>query len=461
VTSEPRLTDKLFTTDAMRALFCDRAVLAGMLAFEAALARALAQAGVIPSTAIAAIAAQCRDDLYDIAALSGATAAAGNPAIPLVKALTERVAAVDADAARFVHWGATSQDAMDTGLVLRLVRALDLVAGGLAALSDALATLARTHATTTLAGRTWLQQATPVTLGLKAAGWLAAVERHRTRVAAASRSIAVLQFGGATGTLAALGDRGLPVAAALADELGLALPDVPWHTQRDGIAEVATTLGLLVGTLGKMARDVALLMQSEVGEAFEPAAPSRGGSSTMPHKRNPVSAAVVLAAATRVPGLVSVMLSAMVQEHERGLGGWHAEWETLPEICMLAAGALTHATSAIAGLEVDPARMSANLGLTHGLAMAEAVSMALAMHVGKPSAHEIVERACRESALRQRPLLAILDTDAQVRRCLSTRDLERLLDPARYTGQAQAFVARVLATREAGARAAARHERTP
>ena len=440
----PRLTDALFTTEAMRALLSDRRRIQAMLDFEAALARAEAKGGIIPAAAALAIEAQCRADLFDISALSRATADAGNPAIPLVKALTERVARHDPEAARYVHWGATSQDAMDTGLVLQLRAALDLVATDLAALSAALATLAQAHAQTPLAGRTWLQQATPVTLGLKAAGALSAIERHRARIAALRPRIAVLQFGGAAGTLASLGTQGLAVAALLAKDLELELPDVPWHTHRDRIAEVATTLGLITGTLGKIARDVSLLMQTEVGEAFEPAAAGRGGSSTLPHKRNPVSCAVVLAAAQRVPALVSVMLAAMVQEHERGLGGWHAEWETLPEICTLTAGALAHTIRTVEGLDVDAGRMAANLEMTNGLIVAEAVSMALAKHLGRQPAHELVERACRRSVDERRPLLAILDEDAAAREHVSTKDLQRLLDPRNYTGNAQAFVDRAL-----------------
>jgi 3-carboxy-cis,cis-muconate cycloisomerase len=450
--SLPRLTDDLFTTQAMRELFSDRIRLQSMLDFEAALARAEAQTGVIPQSAVAAIAAQCRAEHFDVAALGRATASAGNPAIPLVKALTALVAQRDADAARFVHWGATSQDAMDTGLVLQLRAALDLVAGELVTLSAALASLARTHTLTPLAGRTWLQQATPVTLGLKAAGALSAVARHRDRIAALRQRVCVLQFGGAAGTLASLGERGVAVSAALAEGLGLALPDVPWHTHRDRIAEVATTLGLVTGSLGKMARDVSLLMQTEVGEAFEPAGSGRGGSSTMPHKRNPVSSAVILAAAQRVPALVSVMLSSMVQEHERGLGGWHAEWETLPEICMLTAGALAHSIATLQGLEVDATKMAANMEITGGLILAEAVSMALAGPLGKLSAHELVEHACRRSIEERRPLLAVLDADAAVRAHLSTNDLERLLNPSNYTGSAGAFVARALAASDGGAR---------
>ena len=433
----------------MRAIVADRSRLQAMLDFEAALARAQARTGIIPQSAVAAIEEQCRINLFDLPTLTLATADAGNPAIPLVRALTTLVAVQDPEAARFVHWGATSQDAMDTGLVLQLRAALDLVAAELTTLADALARLARTHAHTLLAGRTWLQQATPVTLGLKAAAALSAIERHRARIDDLRPRIAVLQFGGASGTLASLGDQGLAVATALAEDLALTCPDVPWHTQRDRLAEVATTLGLLTGTLGKIARDVSLLMQTEVGEVFEPAAPGRGGSSTMPHKRNPVGCAVVLAAAQRVPALVSVMLGAMVQEHERGLGGWHAEWETLPEICLLAAGALAQTITIIDGLEVDADRMASNLQLSGGLNLAEAVSMALANHVGKEAAHQHVERACRTSITERRRLLDVLAADSAVNAHLSQTDLERLFDPRNYTGSAAVFVERVL-TAQAG-----------
>ncbi len=440
----PRLTDALFTTESMRAILSDRSRVQRMLDFEAALARAEAAVGVIPASAAPIIAGQCKSELYDIAALALATAEAGNPAIPLVRALTSLVARQDPDAARYVHWGATSQDAMDTGLVLQMREALGFIAVDLARLSTALASLTREHAQTPLAGRTWLQQATPVTLGLKAAGILSAVERHRARIADLLPRIAMLQFGGATGTLASLGERGPAVAAALAQDLDLGLPDMPWHTHRDRIAEVATTLGLVVGTLGKIGRDVSLLMQTEVGEAFEPADVGRGGSSTLPHKRNPVSSAAILAAAARVPALVSTMLAAMVQEHERGLGGWHAEWETLPEICALASGALAHAIRVVEGLHIDEARMAANLGITRGMGQAEAVSMALAAHLGKQQAHELVERACRTCSDEGVTLLAVLDADAKVRAHLSTGDLERLLDPRNYIGAAAHFIDRAL-----------------
>jgi len=446
-----RLFDPLFTTETMRGIFSDHGRIQAMLDFEAALARAEARAGVVSAAAAAAIGAQCRAELFDVDVLAAAAAQAGNAAIPLVRELTLLVAAHDADAARYVHWGATSQDAMDTGLVLQLSSALTAIDADLARLSSALAALARAHAQTPLAGRTWLQQGPPVTLGLKAAGFLSAIERHRIRLGELRGRVATVQFGGAVGTLAALGERGMNVASALAEELQLALPDLPWHAQRDRVAEVATTLGLIVGTLGKLARDVSLLMQTEVAEAFEPSAPGGGGgSSTMPHKRNPVGSAVILAAAVRVPPLVATMLAAMVQEHERALGGWHAEWDTLPEICALAGGALAHAIVVVEGLQADPAQMAANLEITHGLILAEAVAMALGEKIGKMKAHELVEEASVRAVRERRHLRDVLAADARVGAHLAPADLDRLLDPRRYLGQAERLVARALTARNEG-----------
>ena len=441
------LLDPLFRTDAMREIFSDRGRLQGMLDFEAALAKAEARIGVIPKKAAAAIGAQCEAKLFDMEALARAAVSAGNPAIPLVKALTALVAKKDKEAAGYVHWGATSQDAMDTGLVLQLRSAFDLIDADVARLSDALAKLAKKHRTTPMAGRTWLQQAVPVTFGLKAAGALSALERHRARLGELRARVLVIQFGGAAGTLASLGAKGLDVAKALATELKLADPDMPWHAHRDRVAEAATTLGLLTGTLGKIAKDISLLMQTEIAETLEPAAPGKGGSSTMPHKRNPVDAAIVLAAAVKVPALVSVMLSAMVQEHERGLGNWHAEWETLPEICMLCAGALGHLTQAIEGLEVDTRRMRRNLDITDGLILAEAVAAALAPKLGRDTAHALIEAASQRAIKQKKPLRDVLAKDEKVGGHLSRADLERLFDPANYLGVADQFVDRVLAAR--------------
>jgi 3-carboxy-cis,cis-muconate cycloisomerase len=257
----------------------------------------------------------------------------------------------------------------------------------------------------------------------------------------------VLQFGGAAGTLAALGDRGLSVAAALAEELGLALPDIPWHTERDRLAELATTLAMIVGTLGKMARDLSLLMQTDVGEAFEPGGEGRGGSSSMPHKRNPVTSAVVLAAATRAPGLAATLLASMVQEHERGLGGWHAEWMALPELVMVTSGALGQMADTMAHLEVNPDRMRTNLEVTQGLMMAEAVALALGPTLGRLAAHERVEAACRRAASEGRHLRHVLAEDAEIGARLGAADLDRLFDPHTYLGAATALVQRVLAAR--------------
>lgn len=441
------LLGPLFAPGDIRALFADRARLQGILDFEAALARAEARVGVIPAAAAPAIAAKCRAELFDPAEIGRGAIKAGNDAIPLVKRLTALVAADNPEAARFVHWGATSQDAMDTGLVLQLRVWLAVAETDLAKLSDATAALAEAHRRTPLVGRTWMQHALPTTLGLKAAGWLSAIERHRARLAEIRPRLLVLQFGGAAGTLAALGDKGLAVGEAVAQELDLGLADLPWHGHRDRVAEVASAVGLLVGTLGKIARDIALMMQTEAGEAFEPAGEGRGGSSTMPHKRNPVACAVVLAAAARAPNLVAIMLAAMVQEHERGLGGWHAEWETLPELCVLGGGALRHSVETLAGLEVDAARMRANLETTRGLILAEAVQMALGSKIGRLAAHDLIEAACKRAVAEGKHLRDVLASDAKVNLHLRAADLDRLFDPVNYLGAAEELVTRALSAR--------------
>ena len=339
---------------------------------------------------------------------------------------------------------------MDTGLVLQLRAFLGLLEPALARLSTALARLAATHRQTPMVGRTWMQHALPITLGLKAAGCLDAVERHRQRLAELRPRLLVVQLGGAAGTLASLGDAGIAAMAALAGELGLAVPAVPWHGHRDRVAELATCLGLIVGTLGKLARDLSLLMQTEVGETFEPAGEGRGGSSTMPHKRNPVAAAAILSTAVRAPNLVATMLAAMVQEHERGLGGWHAEWETLPELAVLTAGALRWTIETVEGLEVDAARMRSNLDLTHGLIMAEAVQMALGAKIGRQAAHKLLERASKQALAARIHLRAALLAEPEVMAHLTPADLDRLLDPLGYTGVAGQLIDRAIAARSAG-----------
>lgn len=439
------LLNPLFRSSAMDKVFSDLSCIQGMLDFEAALARAEAAAGLFPESQARIIASHCRAETFDLATIAKDAALAGNLAIPLIKSLTAKVAAESSDAARFVHWGATSQDAIDTGMILQLRTAFELLDKDLTALSSTLAAIAQKHRLTPIVARTWMQQALPTTFGFIVAGWLDATLRHRRRIAELRPRLLTLQFGGAVGTLASLGGRGPQIAKSLANDLQLALPATPWHGHRDRFAEAAATLGLLMGTLGKIARDITLDAQTEIGELFEPAAPGRGGSSTLPHKRNPVTCAVVLAASLRVPPLVSTMLSAMQQEHQRGLGNWHAEWETLPEIFRLAGGALNHLVAMLPGLQIDTARMAANLEETHGLIFAEAVSMAAAQHLGKSSAHALVETACAKARETGQHLKAVLLVDPSIGKILPPPELDRLFEPSNYFGSAGEFVDQVLA----------------
>jgi 3-carboxy-cis,cis-muconate cycloisomerase len=439
------LLDPLFGSAAMNEIFSDAARLQRMLDFEAALARAEARCGVIPAAAAEAIASKCKAELIDASALATATIESANPAIPLIKQLTALVAKNDPDAAQFVHWGATSQDANDSGLVLQIREAFKILEEDLSTLCSGLAELAQKYRSTPIAGRTLMQQALPTTFGLKVAAWLDAMNRHRTRFAELWERVLVVQFGGAVGTLAALRDKGLPVEKALAAELHLALPAMPWHTQRDRVAEVAAALGLCTGSLGKMARDISLHMQTEIAELSEPSGNGRGGSSAMPHKRNPVSAAIVSSAATRVPGLVSTMLSAMVQEDERGLGNWHAEWETLPEIFRLTAGALHQMAAIVPHLKVDAARMRHNLDATHGLIFAEAVTIAMAPHIGKAEARNLLEEAIQQTRKSEKHLREVLSQNPIVTQHLTAAELDQLFAPENYLGISGVWVDRVIA----------------
>ncbi|WP_285423698.1 3-carboxy-cis,cis-muconate cycloisomerase [Pseudomonas sp. efr-133-TYG-103a] len=444
-----QLFDRYFTQARMRDIFSDQGRVQGMLDFEAALARAQAGLGVIPGDAVADIVAACDARLYDFDALAEAIGNAGNSAIPLVKALGQQIAGRNPSAERYVHLGATSQDVMDSGLVLQLRAAVTLLEKDLSLLADALAQQAQRHAAVPMSGRTWLQQATPVTLGAKIAGWLGAITRHRQRLNEIKPRLLCVQFGGASGSLAALGEMAFPVAEALARELKLGLPDQPWHTQRDRLVEFASVLGLIAGSLGKLGRDISLLMQTEAGEVFEPAAAGKGGSSTMPHKRNPVGAAVMIAAATRAPGLIATMFSVMPQEHERSLGLWHAEWETLPQLCCLVSGALQQALAVIPDLEVDAVRMLHNLDLSKGLVLAEAVSIALAQRIGRDAAHHLIEQCCRRAVDQNVHLRDVLGAEPQVTAQLSSQALDNLLNPAQYLGQSRRWVKRAVADHQA------------
>lgn len=439
------LFDELFSYPALEQLLSDESRIKAMLQFEAALAKAEARAGVIPQGAAQKIVKQCGVEHFDLPAIAKQAALAGNIAIPLIKMLTESVERQDKDAARFVHWGATSQDAIDTGAVLQLRDVLVLMEKDLAQLTATLTDLANAHRKTVIVARTWMQHALPTTFGFIAASWLDAVLRHRTRFTDIRPHILSLQFGGAVGTLAALRGNGPAVATALVAELGLTLPAVPWHAHRDRMAEAAASMGMLMGTLGKIARDISLHSQTEIGELSEPAGPGRGGSSTMPHKRNPVTCAIVSAAATRVPALVSTMLSAMPQEQQRGLGGWQAEWETLPEIVRLCGGALHHLAGMLPDLEVHSPRMEQNLNATNGLIFAEAITMALTDRMGKMPAHLLVEAACKKSVQENRSLKEVLRDEPGIRGHLAPADLESLFDPRNYLGSTEEFVDRVIA----------------
>lgn len=436
--------DRIFRSPEA-SIFDAQSQLAAMLAVEAALARVQGRLGVIPREAAEIIATHCSPELVDLESVIAPSADSGNLAIPLVKRLIIAVGADSSQAAGYVHWGATSQDILDTAFVLQLRSHLKALTAKLDALCRACAQLAEEHAQTVMSGRTWLQQAVPVTFGLKAAGWLDAMLRHRVRLRELRARVVVLQFGGASGTLASLGNRGVAVAEALAAELDLALPAMPWHAHRDRLAEVASFHGLLAGTLGKIGRDISLCSQTEIAELSEPTVAGRGGSSTMPHKRNPVGSAVLLAAAVRVPGLVSTVLTAMVQEHERGLGGWQSEWETLPELCSLTLGALQRALEIVPALVVGADAMRRNLDASAGLSMAEAVSMRLAEVVGRDRAHSLVETAAHASREQNIPLLEALLAAPEVNSHLDRTTVAGLLDPNNYLGSSSAFIHSVLA----------------
>ena len=435
----------LLRTQALTDMFSDERLVQGMLDFEAALATAQARCGVIPNAAVEPITAACRASLIDLTTLATAAASAGNLAIPLVKQLTQRVKNTDPEAARYVHWGATSQDAIDTGLMLQLQQTLGETETRLARLISVLAEQVMRHQHTLLPGRTWMQHALPITYGLKLAGTLDALLRWQERLAQMRPRVLALQFGGAAGTLASLKEKGSEVAQALAAELNLTLPDTPWHSQRDRLIELASWYAGLCGTLGKFANDFALMMQTEVAEVSEPIAEGRGGSSAMPHKRNPVSCAAILAAVTRVPGLMATLYASQIQQHERALGGWQAEWETLPQLVMLAGGVLENSEYLVKGMQVNAHKMRDNLDITHGLVMAESVTQALATHLGKADAHHLIETICHRAIALDCPLRPLLENDPLVSQHLSPEQLTQLLDPANAVGSADHFVRQVLA----------------
>jgi 3-carboxy-cis,cis-muconate cycloisomerase len=424
------LFDAIFVPAAVREAVSDRAWLQALLDAEAALARSEAQAGLIPVEAAEAIGAAAQAERFDLEELGLAGRRVGNPAEPVVRALSEAAG----DAGRYVHKGATSQDIVDTGAMLVARRALGPVLADVDGVADACASLARRYRSTPLAGRTLLQQALPTTFGLKAAVWLVAVLEARARLVSVRDERLAAQLGGAAGTLASLGPSGLDVARLYAHDLELAEPVVPWHTNRTRLAELGAALDLVAGTLAKIALDVALLAQTEVAEVAEPVGDGRGGSSTLPHKRNPIGSTLAGACARGVHAAAGVLAGGLAQEHERAIGAWHAEWRALTEALALTGGAASWMREALEGLEVDEERMRANLDATGGLLMAERVSGLLAERLGRLAAHDLVQEAAQAPSFRD----ALLEH-------LSEAEIDEALDPAGYLGSAEPFVDRALA----------------
>jgi len=433
----------IFGTAEMRAVFDEDALIDAYIAVEKALARAEAATGVIPAEAARDIDARASIAMIDREQLRRDTLNVGYPILPLVSQLSRQLG----DAGRYLHWGATTQDIMDTAAVLQIRSALVLVERDLDAVRAIVASLAQRYRDTPMAGRTHLQQALPITFGFKAAVWLSSLDRHAERLRQIEARVLVAEFGGAVGTLASLGAEGLRVHDAFAAELGLAPAPIAWHVARDGFAETVQFLALLAGTLGKIGTDVMLMAATEVGEVREPFAEGRGASSTMPQKRNPISSEIMIAAARGVAAHAGAMLDAMVQDHERATGPWHLEWLAMPNAFVLAAGALAQARFMLGGLVVDEARMARNLGLTGGLIVAEAVMMGLAPFLGRQAAHEAVYAACREAEESGRPLAEVLAASPEIAAHLSSERIRSLTDPANYLGSAAAAVDRQLGGR--------------
>ena len=435
----------IFSTEAMRRVFSDESRVQKYLDFEAALARAQARLGIIPQNAAEEIVHHCDAGEIDFVKLERQTARIGYPVLPVVQQL---VALCRDGLGEWCHWGATTQDVTDTATVLQIREALTLVEADIDAIANALAELARKYRDTPMAGRSNLQQAVPITFGYKMATVLAAFERHKQRLQELRARALVGEFGGAAGTLASLGGRGLEVQAELMKELKLGVPAIAWHTVRDTIAEVGCFLGLVAGTCGKIAFDVKLMMQTEVEELYEPFHEGRGSSSTMPQKRNPISSVYITALNAVVRQQVAALLDAMVEDHERATGPWEIEWIVLPEIFCLTAGALAQTLFVLTGLQVDEKKMRANLDLTKGLIVSEAVMMGLGPYLGRQYAHDLVYDICRNVIATGRPLVDLLAENEEVSKHLDRAALAKLCDPANYLGEAGAMVDRVLGTRK-------------
>jgi 3-carboxy-cis,cis-muconate cycloisomerase len=431
----------LFSDKEIAEFFDDRAQVRALVEVEMALARAEARLGVIPSPAAEQIVRAAAPDKVDVAALAEGTVRSGFPIIALVQELRKLVGS---EAAPYLHWGATTQDIMDSACVLQLRAAILVFRRRLAELADRLGELADIHRGTLLAGRTHGQQALPMSFGLKVASWLAPLARHAERIDELSRRLLVVQFGGAAGTLAALGEKGLVVMEALAQELKLATPVMPWHAQRDSIVEFAGWLSLVTGTLGKMAQDIILLAQSEIEEVAESGDGERGGSSTMPQKNNPITSELILAAARANAALLSAMHNAQIQEHERATHGWQLEWLTLPQMVILTGGALKHATYLARNLRIDKAKMRENIARAHEMILAEAAVFALAKAMPRPKAEELVKEACQKATSSTQPLIEVVRKLSAGRVEEGIVDWESLAKPENYLGETERIIDRVV-----------------
>jgi len=435
----------IFTTEKMRAVFSDENRVQKYLDFEAALARAQARLKIIPHEACDEIVRHCDANLIDMAKLKEATERIGYPVLPVVQQL---VKLCKDGLGEWCHWGATTQDITDTATIMQIRDALVIVEDDINAIADALAALAKKYRDAPMAGRSNLQQAVPITFGYKMATMLGAFERHKQRLKELKARVLVGEFGGAAGTLSSLGQDGLKVQDELMNELKLGQPDISWHTVRDRIAEVGCFLGLVTGTCGKIAFDVKLLMQTEVEEVYEPFHQGRGSSSTMPQKRNPISSVYITAQTAMVKQLVSALLEAQIEDHERSTGPWEIEWIALPEIFMLSAGALAQTRFLVSGLQVNEKKMRENLDITKGLIMSEAVMMGLGPMLGRNYAHDLVYDICREVVKTGRPLIDLLAENKEIAKHANRKTLEALVDPANYLGVAGEMVDRVLKMRK-------------
>ena len=432
----------IFSSDAMRHVWSDENRTQKYLDIEAALAKVQGRLGLIPKDAADEIVSHCHLNQIDMVKLRAQTERIGYPVLGVVSQLN---ALCRDKLGEYCHWGATTQDITDTATVLQIREALELVDADLAGIANAMAKLAKQHRDTPMIGRSNLQQAIPVTFGYKMAGLLSAIQRHQERLAQLRPRVLVGEFAGAAGTLASLQTGAMETQAGLCAELGLAQPVIAWHTIRDNIAEVGAFLGLVGGTLGKLSMDVKLMMQTEVGEVYEPFAHGRGSSSTMPQKRNPISSCYIHAAISVVRQHAAALMDAMVADHERSTGPWEIEWIVLPEAFCLMAGALKQSRFILEGLEVDAVAMRRNIDLTHGLVMSEAVMMGLGPHLGREVAHDLVYDICRDAVKQQRPLLDLLAEHPQINQHLDRAALAKLCDPANYLGQSGVMVDRVLA----------------